>query len=114
MKYGKREHQNVPIDIADYIPEEWERIGIEMESKKGLIRVAVHKINGHERKEMCFHTVCNFYDPEKHENTAIIEVLRQKWDTGGYYLQPVSKDRKVMKSDLGDQTGFDPSIGRLP
>lgn len=110
MKYGKREYQNVPIDIADYIPEEWERIGIEAQAKKGFIRVAVHKVVGHERVKMCFHTVCNFYDPGKHENTTIVEVLRQKWDTGGYYLRPDSKDKKEMGSGLG----FDPSIGRLP
>lgn len=108
LKYGKREHPNVPIDVADYIPEEWERIGIEPKSRNGLIRVAVHKVEGQEREKLCFHTVCSFYDSEKQENSAIIEVLRQKWDTGGYYLRPDSRDRKEMGP------GFDPSIGRLP
>lgn len=109
MKYG-----NILIDEEKYTEEEWERIGIEADSRFGLINVRVHKVPGEERTEMCFHTVCTFYDPERQENTGVIEILRQKWDAGGYYLKPESKARKVTKSDLSQDQGHDPYIGRLP
>lgn len=108
------EYKNVPIDEEDYVRKEWDRLGIEAGRKIGMISIRIHKVQGRERDEMCFHVVHTTYDPVKHENTGVIEVLRQKWDSGGYSLQPTSINKKIMKSDLSQDEGYDPLIGRLP
>lgn len=107
------EDKNVSIDEEDYVREEWGRLGIEAGRKIGMISVRIHKVQGQERDEMCFHVVHTTYDPVKHENTGVIEVLRQKWDSGGYSLRPESIDKKIIKSDLSQDEGYDPLIGRL-
>lgn len=100
----------VSIYEQKYTDEEQKRIGIDLKSDFQLVSLFVHAVGGKERTDMCFHTQHTYYIPDKDETVGVLEVLRQKWDAGGYYLKPTAINHRETRSSLGD----DPTIGRLP